>query len=215
MRRYLFLLALCLLLGAGTAFAQGGVSIGGSFGYYNASLDKINEGFQGARENGATVTETNGGLIFRGILAYRVSPNFSWRLNVSFWSDQAKGENNDLSGNVKIIHKVRLTPLLLGAQFYFGDAESFLRPYVGGSAGLVVIKNIITVDLQPVDQAVSFQKSSATGSDFMGMPFVGVQVRASEFFSFFGEAGFKFSSYPVINTDQSTGISTRERVSLN
>jgi len=217
MSKFCALLALPLILAPGPAvMAQdSGISLGGSLGYYRASLDHIDEDFEAAQANGAEVVNTNGGMIAGGFMSYRVSPYFSWRLSVAVWKDHASGSATDVGGELEIIHEVKLTPLLLGGQFFLLPPESHFRPYVGGSAGMVLIRNVITVNVNPIDELATSSATAATGSDFMAFPYLGLQVRIRGGFSLYGEGGYRFADYVVVDRDITTGDTTRSKVSLN
>ncbi|MDQ7053885.1 MAG: outer membrane beta-barrel protein [candidate division KSB1 bacterium] len=209
------LLAAFMLTGMAPLQAQEGVSIGASIGFYRASLDKIDADFEGARANGAKVENTDGGILAGGYLAYRVSPNFYWRVSLAFWHDQARGTATDLGGEIQITNQVRLLPILLGAQYFLLPERSLIRPYIGGAAGMVLVRNVVSVLLSITDEPPNLSSSAATGSDFMTFPFVGLQFRTSKTLAIFLEAGYKFSNYAIISTDTITGETERGQVSLN
>lgn len=212
--RSLMVLAAIALL-AGSSSAQTGITLAGSVGYYRASLDKLDQGFEGAKADGAVVQNTNGGFIVSGIIGYRVSPYFTWRLSFATWQDQASGERSSLIEQISIINTIRLNPVLLGFQFYLLPEKSPVRVYIGGSAGMVLIKNSIRFSFNAVGFDPASGNTSATGSDFMAYPFVGVQLYGSKVLSLYFEGGYKFGKYSVINTETTTGTTERQRVSLN
>ncbi len=211
----LLLPAAFMLTGLTPLHAQEGISIGASIGFYRASLDRIDAGFEGARANGANIENTDGGILAGGYLAYRVSPNFYWRVSLAFWRDQARGTATDLGGEIQITNQVRLLPILLGVQYFLLPERSFVRPYIGGAAGMVLVRNVVTVLLSIIDEPPNLSSSAATGSDFMTFPFAGLQFRTGKTLAIFIEAGYKLSNYSVISTDTITGETERGKVSLN
>ena len=200
---------------AADVHAQDGISIGGSVGFYRASLDRIDSGFDAARANGAAIENTNGGIIVSGYIAYRVSPKFSWRVSLGLWRDQARGTATDVGGEIQITNQVQLLPVLLGAQYFFTSERALFRPYIGGAAGMVLVRNVVTVLLSVIDEPPALSSSAGTGSDFMTFPFAGLQIRTFNPLFLFLEAGYKFSNFAVISRDSITGESEQGTVSLN
>ncbi len=80
---------------------------------------------------------------------------------------------------------------------------------------MVLIRNVITVNVDPIDEQATSSATAATGSDFMAQPFLGVQVRLYGGFALFGEGGYRFANYEVIDRDITTGDTERSKVSLN
>jgi len=204
-----------LLILAAPLYPQKGFMLGGAIGYYTASLDEINQGLLAVQDEETFIQETNGGFIATGSVLYNFSSRVTGRLNISSWTDQAAGRRSTITEDISIVNRVTLIPVLVGLQFFLNNENNDIRPYVGGSAGMVLIRNNIQVSYFSLGRDPIASSTTASGRDFMAYPFFGFQLRGSETIRLFIEGGYNFSNYSVINTDIVTGKKSQDSVSLN
>lgn len=198
------------------ASAQNRFSIAPELGFYKADLDKIAEGLNAAEDYGYKVQRPNGGMQFGGRLNYEKSPHLTWRLEVSYWQDQAAGHYDASDGTVDMKNKIRFVPLMVGAQYYLG-APSQVRLYAGASGGIVLVQSHFEMQVRYTDpNAAPFEgRAEASGNDFIGKLFAGLEIAASPKLAFFSELGYVFGKFTEETVDADTGEKTSEDVSIN
>ncbi|MCI0699255.1 hypothetical protein L0337_45545 [candidate division KSB1 bacterium] len=113
--------------------------------------------------------------------------------------------------------KVRLVPIMLGAQYNFGQPEAKIRLYAGASGGVMLVKTQFRIEAnftdpneEPVDELLE-----SSGSDFIGKPFVGLELGASRNLAFFTELGYVFGKFTSEEADPESGEKTSIDTSIN
>ncbi|MCI0699258.1 hypothetical protein L0337_45560 [candidate division KSB1 bacterium] len=159
----------------------------------------------------------NGGLQFGGRLDYAKSPHLTFRVETSYWQDQASGKYQDVDGTIDFENKVRLVPIMLGAQYNLGAPQARIRLYTGASGGIVLVqtKSHALIKTNVANDQPEVINSELSGNDFIGKPFVGLELAASRKLALFSELGYIFGKFTIERVDPQSGEKTSEDTSIN
>lgn len=195
--------------------AQSHWSVSPAIGFYKADLGTLSDELSLAESFGATVQKPNGSFHFGGRVHYEKSPRWSWLGEVSLWKDKAAGHIQNEFGSWNFEGQVRLTPIMIGSQYYFSQPEKQVRFYAGATGGVVLvdIKNQYTV-VTPGAGSVS-EADDLSGNDFVARPFAGLEISQTSKMSFWGELGYMLGKYSIETTAPETGEKTKEQISIN
>jgi hypothetical protein len=218
------LMAVAIMMTPLLAPAQSRFSVAQAVGFYKAKLDKLID-LPGMEEPGVNVQKPNGGLQFGGRLNYETSSHLTFRNEVYYWQDQGSishpDEAQDEDGISNYTKKVRLVPIMLGVQYNLGQPEARIRLYAGASGGVMLVKTQSQVEINPIDPdggplgSLSVILSESSGSDFIGKPFVGLELGASRSLSLFTELGYAFGKFTSEELSLESGKKTSVDSSLN
>lgn len=199
------------------ASAQSRISIAPMAGFYKAKLDKTSEALSEVEKIGFKVQRPNGGLQVGGRLNYEKSPRLTLRVEVSSWQDQATGNFQASDGTVDFENQLRLIPIMLGAQYNLNAPSAKIRLYAGVSSGVVLVqtKFQMTVQLNTPNAQPDVTRSELSGNDFMGKPFLGLELATSRNLALFSELGYVFGKFTTEEVDPQSGSKNSEDTSLN
>ncbi|MGH7599843.1 MAG: outer membrane beta-barrel protein [bacterium] len=211
------LLASLIMMTPLLASAQSRFSVAPALGFYKAELDKLVDFLGEIEKLGVEVQKPNGGLQFGGRLNYEKSPQLTLRAEAYYWQDQGNGNLRDVDGTLSFANKVRLVPIMLGAQYNFGQPEAKIRFYAGASGGVMLVKtqSQIALNLADPNEESIEELTESSGSDFIGKPFVGLELGTSRKLAFFTEVGYVFGKFTSEEADLETGEPTSLDISIN
>jgi len=113
--------------------------------------------------------------------------------------------------------EIRLVPVMVGAQHNFGQPTARLRFYAGAGVGIVLVnsKSRLQADIIAPTASKIDKRTDISGNDFIGKPFLGIEVAASPKLAFFTEAGYVFGKFTSEETAAQTGAKTSQNISIN
>lgn len=209
------LLAVIIAVLPALASAQSRLSISPAAGFYKAELDALADDLSLLESLGAKVEKPNGNFHFGGKLYYEKSPQWSWLAEVSTWKDKAEGNISDGLAALAFQDEVRLVPIMIGSQYYFSRPQTNARFYGGATGGVILVNVKSQISLTAPGAAPVSETSNMSGSDFVGKPFVGLEIANTSKMSFWGELGYMFGKYSLETTEPGTGAKTERNVSVN
>jgi hypothetical protein len=208
-------LAVVVIMAPVVALAQSKWSVSPAVGFYKAKLDAVNEDLSRLRTLGVTVEKPNGSLHFGGRLHYQKTAQWSWLAETSLWKDKAAGNLRGANGTSSFEDQIRLVPIMVGSQYYFGQPKARNRVYAGATGGIVLVNVKSQFNLSAAGAAPLSQTSSLSGTDFVSKPFVGLEIVNTRNMSFWGEVGYMLGKYTLEITDLATGAKTEKDVSIS
>ncbi len=198
-----------------SALAQQSVAIGGTVGYYQPSLDVIDEFLTEAQANGATISRTSGNVIFGGTFDFSITPRVRLRLDVSKWQDTARWESQEMGTPTQSEIAVDVLPVIAGFQFYLREVERVLQYYLGASVGVVHTSIDIRNNSQTPGAPGTTNSLSSSGNEFAFRPFAGVDLRIAQSVKIFSEANYYVGKFTPQDIDFLRSRRGRESLSLN
>lgn len=208
-------LAIVITMAPALTFAQSKWSVSPAVGFYKAKLDAVNEDLDQWQALGVNVQKPNGNLHFGGRLHYKKSAQWSWLAEAGLWKDKASGNLTGAGGSLNFEDQIRLVPIMIGSQYYFGQPKAKTRVYAGATGGIVLVNVNSEFNLQAVGAAPASQKSSVSGNDFVSRPFVGLEIVNTSKMSFWGEVGYVLGKYTLELTNLATGAKVEKDVSIS
>jgi hypothetical protein len=205
------------------ASAQSRFSVAHAVGFYKAELDKLVD-LGGMEGPGVNVQKPDGGLQFGGRLNYATSPHLTLRAEAYYWQDQGSISLQDVDETQSFTNKVRLVPIMLGVQYNLGQPEAKIRLYAGASGGVMLVKTQSQLEINFSDpnegplgdgRGLSLILAESSGNDFIGKPFVGLELGASRSLSLFTELGYVFGKFTSEEIDLESGAKTPVDNSIN
>jgi len=209
------LLAVAITATPVVTLAQSRWSVSPALGFYKAKLDAVSEDLSRLQALGVTVEKPNGSFHFGGRLHYEKSPRWSWLAEASLWKDKSAGNLTGVNGTLSFEDQIRLVPIRVGSQYYFGQPKAKNRVYAGATGGIVLVNVKSEFNLLAAGGAPVSQTSSLSGTDFMSKPFVGLEIINTRNMSFWGEVGYVLGKYTLEATDLATGAKTERDVSIS
>ncbi len=216
-------LAVVIMLAPALTFAQRRVSapvsskwsVSPAVGFYKAKLDAVNEDLNQLQTLGVTVQKPDGNLHFGGRVHYKKNAQWSWLAEASLWKDKASGSLTGAGGTLSFEDQIRLTPIMVGSQYYFGQPKAKNRVYAGATGGIVLVDVKSDFNLQAAGAPPTSQKNSVSGTDFVSRPFIGLEIINTGNMSFWGEVGYVLGKYTLEATDLATGVKIEKDVSIS
>ena len=214
MKKTMLLFAV-LMMAPFLVLSQNRWSVSPAVGFYKAKLDAVNEDLNQLQNLGINVEKPNGNLHFGGRLHYKKNAQWSWLAEASLWKDKAAGNFTGVNGTLNFEDQIRLIPIMVGSQYYFGQPKAKNRVYAGATGGIVRVDVKSEFNLQAAGGAPATQSSSASGTDFVSRPFVGLEIINTSKMSFWGEVGYVLGKYTLEATDLATGEKVEKDVSIS
>lgn len=209
------LMAAIMMMTPILTLAQSRWSVSPAIGFYKAKLDVLSESLSLLETFGATVQKPNGSFHYGGRLHYEKSPSWSWLAEVSLWNDKGAGSLLNEFGTWTFEDQVRLVPIMIGSQYYFSQPGTQTRLYAGATGGVVLVNVKSQLSLAAPGAGQFSENSDTTGSDFVGKPFVGLEITNNSKMSFWGELGYMLGKYTIEATDHATGVKVEQDFSIN
>ena len=208
-------LAVVIMMAPVLTFAQSKWSVSPAAGFYKAKLDAVNEDLAQLQAMGITVQKPDGNIHFGGRLHYKKNAQWSWLAEASLWKDKAAGNLTGAGGSLNFEDKIRLVPIMVGSQYYFGQPKAKKRLYAGATDGIVLVNVDSEFNLLPAGGAPATQTNSTSGTDFVSRPFVGLEIINTSKMSFWGEVGYVLGKYTLEATNLTTGAKIEKDVSIS
>lgn len=168
--------------------------------FYKPALTEVNETYETANSAGIDVDKLDGSFLFGGFLGYHLSTNLGLRIQVTHWSEEAS-INPTTPGIIdprtraprRQNQEIQVRTLMFDGQYYVGQPRSSIRVYLGAGLGIVFIKD--KTSFESFDGVV--QSGEQTFLEFGFRPFIGADFFSASKITFFMEAGYLISNYPV------------------
>jgi hypothetical protein len=104
---------------------------------------------------------------------------------------------------------------MIGPQYYFSQPEQKTRFYAGATGGVVLVNIKNQHSVVELGAGSASEIDDLSGRDFVGKPFVGLEIAEKDRMSFWGELGYMFGKYTVRATAPETGERTEQDISIN
>ena len=190
---------------------KGKTAIGLQAGYFAPSFDKVNDALQQMKqESGGALSgdeKVGAALDFGASFYYGVGDKLYLRAEAFRWNNKAELSGSDETGSATLAMEYTLTPILFSALFYLSNNPGNMMLYIGGGAGVVLVKQTSTVSLNMPGQITGSQSESDSGNDLMFQGIVGLEYPYSTNMSLFVEGRYMAGKYTVGKGDTADDVS--------